>query len=323
VSIRIGITGVSGYGGGEVLRLCAAHPAFEVAYVAGETSAGQKLVERFPGIATKLADLVIQKWEPATLPDLNLLIASLPSGQSKAALAAVPREVKIVDIGGDHRYAAGWVYGLADVWPEKSRSATRIANPGCYPSAALLAIAPIVAAGLGAVESIVIDAKSGISGAGRGGSDAKFSFAELNEDVCAYGLLKHPHLAEMTATINQLSGKTSAKVVFTPHLIPMTRGILATCYLTGNATTAQCLEAARKFYAGRPFIRVVDQPPHTKWATGSNLALISYAADAGTIIAMGAIDNLGKGAAGQAIQNANLMCGLTESAGLEGSPLWP
>lgn len=323
MSIPIGITGVSGYGGGELLRLCATHPAFEVAYVAGESSAGQKLVQRFPGISSKLSDLVIQKWDPATLPKIDLLFASLPTGQSKTALAAVRREVKIVDIGGDHRYAAGWVYGLADVWPEQSRSATRIANPGCYPSAALLAIAPVVAAGLAGIESIIIDAKSGISGAGRGGGESTLGYAEVNEDVSAYGLLKHPHVPEMTATINQLSQKTSGKITFTPHLVPMTRGILATCYLFGNATTAQCLETARKFYAGRPFVRVTDQPPHTKWTTASNLAMVSYAAEGGSIIAIGAIDNLGKGAAGQAIQNANLMCGLNETAGLEGLPLWP
>jgi N-acetyl-gamma-glutamyl-phosphate reductase len=321
--IRVGITGVSGYGGGETLRLCANHPAFEVVYVGGDSTAGQKLVERFPAVPAKLADLTIQKWDPASLPELDLLIASLPTGQSMSALAAVPRETKIVDIGGDHRYAAGWTYGLADVWPEKSRSATRISNPGCFPSAALLAIAPLISAGLANPESIIIDAVSGISGAGRGASDPKYGYSEINEDVSAYGLLKHPHVPEITSTINALSGKTSAKIIFTPHLVPMTRGILATCYLTGNTTTAQCLETARKFYAGRPFVRVTDQPPHTKWATGSNLVFISYAAQPGTIIAMGAIDNLGKGAAGQAIQNANLMCGLIETAGLEQMPLWP
>lgn len=324
MSIRIGIAGISGYGGGELLRLCAGHPEFDVVYAAGETSAGQKLVERFPGISSKLAERVIQKWEPAALPKLDLLFASLPTGQSKSALAGVAKGAKIVDVGGDHRYAEGWVYGLADVWPEKIRSATRVANPGCYPSAALAAIAPLVSTGLVLKNEIIIDAKTGVSGAGRGGLDSKFGFAELNEDVSAYGLLKHPHVPEIVATMNQLSGAGGASAIFTAHLIPMTRGILATCYLPGNATTTRCLEAARTFYAGRPFVRVVDQPPHTKWATGSNLAFVSYAsAGNGTIIALGAIDNLGKGAAGQAVQNANLMCGLAETAGLEGVPLWP
>jgi N-acetyl-gamma-glutamyl-phosphate reductase len=324
MSIRVGIAGVSGYGGGELLRIVASHPSFEVVYAAGETSAGQKLVERFPGIAPKLADLAIQKWDPAALPKLDVLFASLPTGQSKAALAAVPSAVKIVDIGGDHRYVDGWVYGLADVWPEKVRSATRVANPGCYPSAALLAMAPLIAANLVSASQIIIDAKSGVSGAGRGGGDSKFGYAEVNEDVVAYGLVKHPHQPEIVAAVNQLGNSSGAGVVFTPHLVPMTRGILATCYLQGTANTEKCLEVAKKFYANRPFVRVVDQSPHTKWASGSNLIFVSYAsAGNGTIIALGAIDNLGKGAAGQAVQNANLMCGLAESTGLEGGPLWP
>ncbi|MGD0390017.1 MAG: N-acetyl-gamma-glutamyl-phosphate reductase [Tepidisphaeraceae bacterium] len=324
MSLRVGIAGISGYGGGELLRLCAGHPAFEVVYAAGETSVGQKLVERFPGITPKLAQLVIRKWDPASLPKLDLLFASLPTGQSRVVLAAVPPSVKIVDVGGDHRHVDGWVYGLADVWPEKIRPATRVANPGCYPSAALLAIAPIVAGGLADIRQIIIDAKSGVSGAGRGGGDSKLGFADVNEDVWAYGLPKHPHLPELTATVLQLARKSETKIIFTPHLIPMTRGILATCYLAGKATMAQCLESARKFYADRPFVRVVDQPPHSKWATGSNLVFVSYAAAGDdVIVALGAIDNLGKGAAGQAVQNANLMSGLAETAGLEGTPLWP
>ncbi|MGD0138124.1 MAG: N-acetyl-gamma-glutamyl-phosphate reductase [Tepidisphaeraceae bacterium] len=324
MSIRVGIAGISGYGGGELLRLCAGHPAFEIVYAAGETSAGQKLVERFPGISPKLADQVIRKWEPASLPKLDLLFASLPTGQSKAALAAVPPGVRIVDVGGDHRYVDGWTYGLADVWPEKIRPAIRVANPGCYPSAALLAMAPIVAGGLADIRQIIIDAKSGISGAGRGGGEAKLGFAEVNEDVCAYGLPQHPHVPEITAAVLQLARKSETKIIFTPHLIPMTRGILATCYLAGKATTAQCLESARKFYADRPFVRVVDQLPHSKWATGSNLVFVSYVvAGDNVIVALGAIDNLGKGAAGQAVQNANLMFGLPETSGLEGTGLWP
>ncbi|MDP9174461.1 MAG: N-acetyl-gamma-glutamyl-phosphate reductase [Planctomycetota bacterium] len=328
MSIPVGVVGISGYGGGEVLRLCAAHPSFEVVYAAGDSSAGQLLIDRFPGIDPKLADLTISKWDPAAIPKIDLLFASLPTGQSKESLARVPANIKIVDIGGDHRYAPGWTYGLADVWPDKIRSSTRLANPGCYPSAALAAIAPLLAGGLVQNDHpIIIDAKSGVSGAGRGGGDSKFGFAEVNEDVAAYGLLKHAHVPEITETVKALASSTGAsspRIVFTPHLIPMTRGILATCYLAGDASTEQCMAAARKFYSNRPFVRVIDKPPHTKWATGSNLAFVSYsAAGNGTIIALGAIDNLGKGAAGQAVQNANLMCGLPQEMGLEGMPLWP
>jgi N-acetyl-gamma-glutamyl-phosphate reductase len=322
MSIRVGIVGVSGYGGGEVLRLCATHPAFELVYVAGEGSAGQKLIERFPGVGS-LGDLVIQKWDPASLPNLDVLFASLPTGESKAGLAAVGARTKIVDIGGDHRAVEGWTYGLADVWPEKVRNSTRIANPGCYPAASLLALAPLVANKLVEPTGVIVDAKSGVSGAGRGGGST-FGFAEVNEDVSAYGLLKHSHVPEMKATLSTLAG-SDASLTFTPHLIPMTRGILSTCYVRGRATTEQCLEAARRFYANRPFIRVTDKPPHSKWALGTNLAFVSYAADPerGLVIALGAIDNLGKGAAGQAVQNANLITGQLETAGLEGTPLWP
>jgi N-acetyl-gamma-glutamyl-phosphate reductase len=322
---RIGIVGVSGYGGGEALRLCASHPQFEIAYVAGEGSAGQKLIERFPGIGAA-GDLTIQKWDPAALPTLDLLFASLPSGNSKEALARVPAETCIVDIGGDHRFAPGWVYGLADIWPEKIRNATRVANPGCYPSATLTALAPLAAAGVIDMANIIVDAKSGVSGAGRGGGST-FGYAEVNEDVSAYGLLKHAHVPEMVSALTAMSASAGARagLIFTPHLIPMTRGILATCYCRGNLDTAACLKLATGFYEGKPFVKVVSQSPHTKWAMGTNLAFASYAADPerNLIIALGAIDNLGKGAAGQAVQNANLMLGLPAETSLIAAPLWP
>jgi N-acetyl-gamma-glutamyl-phosphate reductase len=322
MSIRVGIVGVSGYGGGEALRLCAGHPEFQVVYVAGESSAGQKLGDRFPGIG-KLSNLVIDKWSPAQLPDLDVLFASLPPGESKAALATVPAKTKIIDIGGDHRCVQGWTYGLADVWPDQIQKSTRIANPGCFPAASLAALAPLAAAKLIDPATIIVDAKTGVSGAGRGGGST-FGFAEVNEDVSAYGLLKHTHVPEMTQAITQLAGKP-ATLTFTPHLIPMTRGILATCYARGQATTEQCLSLARDFYANRPFVRVTDKPPHTKWAQGSNLVFVSYAADPerNLIIALAAIDNLGKGAAGQAVQNANLITNQPQTAGLENTPLWP
>ncbi|CCD90788.1 N-acetyl-gamma-glutamyl-phosphate reductase (AGPR) (N-acetyl-glutamate semialdehyde dehydrogenase) (NAGSA dehydrogenase) [Bradyrhizobium sp. ORS 375] len=324
MSIRVGIVGISGFGGGEAMRLVAGHPAFELVYAAGEGSAGQRLATRFPGVPAKLADLVIEKWDPARLPPLDVLFASLPTGASREALARVPGHVKIVDIGGDHRYADGWTYGLADVWPSEIAGQTRIANPGCFPAAALTPLAPLLAEKLISPENIVIDAKTGISGAGRGG-DSKFGYAESNENLIPYGLLRHVHMPEIESTIARLSGGSAAGLVFTPHLVPMTRGILATIYARGRATTAQCLDAARRFYANSAFVRVTDTPPQTKWATGSNLAFVSYAADPdrNLVIALGVVDNLGKGAAGQAVQNANLMCGLEATAGLEGVPVWP
>ena len=325
MSIRVGIVGISGFGGGEAMRLIASHPSFELVYAAGEGSAGSRLADRFPGVPAKLADLVIEKWDPAALPKLDLLFASLPTGTSAEALARVPADVKIVDIGGDHRYVEGWTYGLADVWPDRIEGQTRIANPGCFPAAVLTALAPVLVNPLVKPSRIVIDAKTGISGAGRGGGDSKFGFAESNENLVPYGLLKHTHMPEMATTIERLSGGSAAGLVFTPHLVPMTRGVLATIYCRGRATTEECLDAARRLYEGRAFVRVTDRPPQTKWATGSNLAFVSYAADPSRnlVIAMGVVDNLGKGAAGQAVQNANLICGLPETAGLEGVPVWP
>ena len=325
MSIRIGIVGISGFGGGEALRLVAAHPSFELVYAAGEGSAGSRLVERFPGVPARLADLAIEKWDPARLPKLDVLFASLPTGTSAAALARVPKDVKIVDIGGDHRYVDGWAYGLADIWPAEIAGKSRIANPGCFPAATLTALAPLLADGLIEPGNIVIDAKTGISGAGRAGAGRRVGYAESEEHRGRHSLLKHTHMPEMARTIERLSGGSAAGLVFTPHLVPMTRGVLATLYCRGRATTEQCLEAARRFYAGRSFVRVTDQPPQTKWATGSNLAFVSYAADPARnlVIALGAVDNLGKGAAGQAVQNANLACGLPETAGLDGMPVWP
>lgn len=325
MSIRVGIVGISGFGGGEALRLLAGHPSFDLVYAAGEGSAGSRLIDRFPGVPDKLAGRVIEKWTPAALPELDLLFASLPTGTSAEALAQVPDNVRIVDIGGDHRHVEGWGYGLADVWPEQIRGKSRIANPGCFPAATLNALAPLLIHGLIDPGNIIIDAKTGISGAGRGGGDSRFGFAESNENLQPYGLLQHVHMPEIATTIERLGGGDASGLVFTPHLVPMTRGVLVTIYCRGTPTTAQCLHAARSFYADRPFVRVTDRPPQTKWATGSNLSFVSYAADPARnlVIAMGVVDNLGKGAAGHAVQNANLICGLTETAGLEGAPVWP
>jgi len=184
----IGIAGVSGYGGGELLRLIAGHPSFELVYAAGEGSAGSKLIDRYPGLPERLGEIVIEKFDAEKMPKLDVLFASLPTGKSMELLAKVPAATRVVDIGGDHRYVEGWVYGMADIWPDRIRSATRVANPGCYPAATLTALAPLLSAKLISPESIIVDAKSGVSGAGRGSGDNKFGYAETNEDVMPYGL---------------------------------------------------------------------------------------------------------------------------------------
>ena len=330
--MKIGIVGVSGYGGSELLRLCAGHPSFEIAYVGGESTAGQALAQRFPALAGHPAGkLVIQPFEPGKVSGLDLLFASLPTGKSREPLARVSKDIRIVDVGGDHRFVEGWTYGLTELpgQREKIRGATRLANPGCYPAASLLALAPLVKEGLIESEGIVIDAKSGVTGTGRGGA-SDFGYAETNEDLFAYGLEAHPHVPEMEAALAQVGGK-KATIAFTPHLVPMTRGILATCYAhpRGTASAKRLYEAAQDCYRDEPFVKVVPldkgRSAHTGWATGSNLAFLSYAVNArtGLVVALGAIDNLGKGAAGQAVQNANLMTGQPETAGLAGLPLWP
>jgi N-acetyl-gamma-glutamyl-phosphate reductase len=330
--MKIGIVGVSGYGGSELLRLVAGHPAFELAYVGGESTAGQSLAQRFPALAGHPAGkLTIESFAPEKVSGIGLLFASLPTGKSREPLARVSKDIRIVDVGGDHRFVEGWTYGLTELpgQREKIRGARRLANPGCYPAASLLALAPLVKEGLIEPEGIVIDAKSGVTGTGRGGA-SDFGYAETNEDLFAYGLEAHPHVPEMERAL-ELVGAQKATIAFTPHLVPMTRGILATCYARpiGAVDAKRLYAAAEAAYRGEPFIKVQPldkgRSAHTGWTTGSNLAFLSYAVNSrtGLVVAMGAIDNLGKGAAAQALQNANLMSGQPETAGLAGLPLWP
>ena len=330
MSVRIGIVGVSGYGGSELLRLCAAHPGFEVAYVAADRSAGQRLAERFPALAgTPQGALVIQRFVPEEARGLSLLFVSLPTGVSRELLARVPASVKIVDVGGDHRFVEGWTYGLTELPGQRARIArtSRLANPGCYPAAALLALAPLVKEGLVEPEGIAIDAKSGVTGTGRGGA-SEFGYVETNEDVFPYGIESHPHVPEMEKALEQVGGRKST-LAFTPSLVPMSRGIVATCFARprGSVATARLYQAARGCYEHERFVKVVavekGRGPHSSWATGSNLAFVCYAVNprTGLVLAFCAIDNLGKGAAGQAVQNANVMTGQPEDAGLAGLPL--
>jgi N-acetyl-gamma-glutamyl-phosphate reductase len=329
--MKIGIIGISGFGGGELMRLVLAHPTFELAYAAGESTAGQKVSQRYPVLEGHPAgDVVIQPFEPEKLGHLDVLFASLPTGKSKEPLARVPASVKIVDVGGDHRFVDGWTYGLTEMpgQREKIRKATRLANPGCYPAATLLALAPLVKEGLVETEGLIVDAKSGVTGTGRGGASG-FGYVETSEDLFAYGLEAHPHVPEIEQAISRMAGGKAATVSFTPHLIPMKRGLLATCYARpkGLLTADRLYEAARALFAKEPFVRVIaaekGRGPHTSAASGSNYAFLSYAVNprTGHVIALGAVDNLGKGAAGQAMQNANLMTGQPETAGLAGMPL--
>ena len=346
MSVRVGITGVSGYGGRELLRLCAGHPGMEVVYVSGDSSAGQRVDALLPQLSGhRLGALVVQRFDPAETPGVELLFASLPTGASREPLARVPAGVRVIDVGGDHRFAPGWTYGLTELPGARDEiaAAFRVADPGCYSATTLLTLAPLVAAGLIEPEAIVVDAKSGVSGAGRGGGST-FGYADTNEDLVPYRLLHHDHVPEIQEALSRLAegrtegwtgdGKPAARratIAFSPHLTPMTRGLLATCYgrPTRPLTTADVMAAGRAFYAGAAFVRVVEtgegQGIHTRWTVGSNLAFVSYLVNpqTGLVVAIGATDNLGKGAAGQAVQNANVMTGQPETAGLEGIPLSP
>jgi N-acetyl-gamma-glutamyl-phosphate reductase len=328
--MKVGIVGVSGFGGGELLRLCAGHPSFEIAYVGGESSAGKTLAQLFPAMAAHAAGrLVVEPFVPEKMNGIDLLFVSLPTGKSRAPLARVPASTRIVDVGGDHRFVDGWTYGLTELpgQRERIRRATRIANPGCYPAAALLALAPLVKEGLVETQGLIIDAATGVTGTGRGGA-SDFGYVDTSEDVFAYGLESHPHVPEMEKALAQVGG-SDVTIAFTPHLVPMKRGILATCHAwpRGPLSIERLYAAAEACYSNEPFVRVTlvekGRSPHTRWATGSNLAFVSYAINArtGHVIALGAIDNLGKGAAAQAVQNGNLVMGEAENSGLEGLPL--
>lgn len=321
--VRVGIVGVSGYGGGELLRYLVGHPVFKITYAAGEASAGQRLGQLFPWAPAEIADLEIESFEPHRLAEtVDLLFLSLPTSASRSLAEEVPDTIKVIDLGGDHRFAEGWTYGLADVHPDAIARSTRIANPGCYPSAALTALVPLVAAGLLDPADIQISATSGLSGTGRGSKEAAL-FADYNEDTAAYGFFDHPHIPEIEQALQVFTKSPVSRITFVPQYIPTTRGILAVCFGKGTATADDCLKTARDYYRDRPFVQVTDQSPHTKHAAGTNAVLVSYRTDPQRkrIVALGAIDNLGKGAAGQAVQNANLMSGFDATTGLTGVPV--
>ena len=323
------ILGASGYVGGELLRLIAAHPQLDAGPLVAASSAGKAVAALHPHLALAYPDAGFEAWDPALLDGAELIFAALPHGESQLlADALVSSGAKVVDLGADFRLDsaeayADWygeahlrpdligkfVYGLPEFHRDAIARADLVAAPGCYPTAASLALRPLVAAG--AVESagIIVDAASGASGAGRSPNDGTL-YGRVEGNYRAYGLTRHRHTAEIEMTCG-------AEVLFTPHLMAASRGILATCYATA---TGPCdpLAILREAYAGERFVHVGEAPPETKWANGSNAAFLSarYDERTGKVIALAAIDNLGKGAAGQMIQCANLMLGLDEGAGL-------
>ncbi len=327
----------------EAARLLWNHPEARIVAATGRSLAGKRLSEAFPHLAV-YGDFVITD-EIDT--EVDVIFSALPTGESaRACLPFLGAGIKCIDIAADFRLKgpgafeqwigsgnphpapdllAEAVYGLPELNRDAIARARIVANPGCYPATAILALAPAYAAGL-VGSQIVVDAKSGISGAGRG-TGGSFGYSEVNEDVSAYKIANHNHQPEIQQELGNLWEGPAPKVTFVPHLVPMTRGIHATCYapLARTISKAEVFDVYREFYKDAPFTRVVDAPPHTKHTLGNNMCFIHPVVDErnGMLVAVGVLDNLVKGAAGQAIENMNLMLGFDQSAGLNLAAVYP
>jgi N-acetyl-gamma-glutamyl-phosphate reductase len=342
MKLKVGIVNVTGYAGSELARLLYSHPQVKLSSVTGRSAAGQKLATVFPHLVD--IDLTVT----SELDEVDIAFSAMPHKSSaESIIPLLKKGVKVIDISADFRlknasdYPAWYdfthpapdllreaVYGLPELHRSAISKSRLIANPGCYPTSALLALAPLIKEGI-AQPDIIVDSKSGVSGSGRTLS-LTTHFCEAIDSVSAYSLKGHRHLPEITQELEGLDRAFSPSVLFVPHLIPMTRGILSTCYVklkeenTGN-TKPDLLSIYREFYKKEPFVRIVDQPPGTKQTAGSNLCLIHPAFDkrTGTAVIISCLDNLVKGAAGQAIQNMNIMVGFSEKTGLEALPIYP
>ncbi|SEN63728.1 N-acetyl-gamma-glutamyl-phosphate reductase [Paenibacillus sophorae] len=345
--LRAAIVGSTGYGGVELIRLLQGHPKVEITSVISSSSAGAPIEEGFPhltGVLSRNLDGV----DAAEMKErADVVFTATPAGVSaKLVPQLLEAGLKVVDLSGDFRLKDGgeyerWykhpapqesyleqaVYGLCEVFGERVAGAEFISNPGCYPTATLLGLIPAVKAGWIKSDSIIVDAKSGVSGAGRG-VNVGVHYAEVNENFKAYKINKHQHIPEIEQALTEIAGE-AVTVTFTTHLVPMTRGIMTTIYagMTGDYSEQDFIELYRSYYEGRSFVRVRNAGiwPATKEVSGSNYCDIGFAADArtGRITIISVIDNLVKGAAGQAIQNLNLMMGWEETLGLGYTPVYP
>ena len=336
---EIGIIGASGYTGAELLRLCAQHPTFHVAYATGDTQAGNRAADVYPSLAAHYPTLQLEEFHADRLAGLDAVFVGLPHEASMALVPQLADKVAcVVDLSAAFRLKdaklyppwygfthdqpkllASAVFGLPELHRDELRGASLIATPGCHVTAATLALAPLVRAGLIETTGVVVDSITGISGAGRALKHGSM-FCAADSDVTAYGLLDHRHTPEIEQEVG-------AQVLFTPHLAPLSRGLLATCYArpTGTTSTAGLLAALASFYDGEPFVVVSESSPSTKAVLGSNAAHVSARFDerTGTVIALCAIDNLTKGASGAAVQSANIALGLAETDGLTQVGLYP
>ncbi len=332
--IQVAILGASGFVGAELLRLCAGHPQLRAARLFGDTQAGMALTRVHPHLALAYPQAIVERFEPAALDGIDLVFAALPHGHSqRIAPEIIRRGIPFVDLGADFRLKdaatyqswykepheapellGDFVYGIPELHRSAIAAAKNVAAAGCYPTTTILALKPLL--GLIDADTINVSAASGVSGAGKALKE-ETHFNTVDENFTAYGLLSHRHTAEMEM---ELGGK----VLFTPHLAPMNRGILATC--TGQAKgPCDPLAALREAYADEPFVHVSERSPSVKWTLGSNAVHITarYDERTGRVLAIAALDNLVKGAAGQMVQCANLMLGLDETAGLATVGVWP
>jgi N-acetyl-gamma-glutamyl-phosphate reductase len=337
----VAIAGASGYAGAELVRLAAAHPYYEIAAVTSEKSAGQPVSSVFPSL-TGIVEHRFEALAPEALAErADAIFLTLPHTKSQDPVASCMKAGKlVVDLSADYRLKDAavyehWyqtphkhprlldqaVYGLPELHRDAIAGATLVASPGCYPTAAILQLAPLVAKGLVKPDTIVIDAKSGISGAGRSPA-LPYHFPEAHESLEPYKIGKHRHIPEIEQELGGIIGKTeTVPVTFTPHLVPMNRGILSTAYckLMREVTLADLRALYKEFYKGERFVRLYeDIVPNPRYVKGSNFCDVGVYTDsrAGWVVTVTAIDNLVKGAAGQAIQAMNLMMGIPEDSGL-------
>ncbi len=345
--MKIGIIGASGYTGAELLRLLAGHPEADVTYVTAHSYAGTPLTGLYPHL-TAYGDILFEEFSPQkALDSAEVFFVALPHGKAMEVVPVLHEAgAKVIDLSADYRLAGeaeyeDWygvkhtspqlipkaVYGLPELFRQKIINASLVAVPGCYPTAVLLSLSPLLSQGVVSPDGLIADAKSGVSGAGRS-LTLGTHFAQCDESVGPYNIGGHRHTPEMRLYLSKIAGQP-VSLIFAPHLIPMSRGILATCYgrMEKALSTADLLGIYRDFYAGNDFVIVLPEGnlPQTKNVQGSNYCHLSVLAEptTKTAVAVTAIDNLVKGASGAAVQCMNLMTGLTEDMGLGGMPLFP
>ena len=336
--MKVGTINVTGYTGVELARLLHQHPEVELASVTGRSAAGQSLSQVFPHLAD--IDLTIE----SELGKVELAFSAMPHKDSaKEVIPLINKGIKVVDISADFRLKdpslyQRWygfthpapqllkeaVYGVPELYRQEIKAARLVASTGCYAVSAILALTPVVKAKLIGAD-IVIDSKSGVSGAGRT-LTMPTHFSEANEDVSAYALEGHRHLPEIAQELTLVNPQPFS-ITFVPHLVPMTRGILSTCYapLTKKISNKELRKLYKDFYKGEPFVRVTESPPHTKHTCGSNFCLVYPTIDTrtGKLVVISCLDNLLKGGSGQAVQNMNIMLGLPETMGVEALAIYP